>query len=201
MVRELAQPGRRILVVGTSGSGKTTMARRLAERLGLPHIELDELHWGPNWTEEPDEVFRERTLRAVEGCDGWTVDGNYSVTRDILWPRADTLVWLDYSLPLILWRLTRRTFSRALLDEPIWHGNKENLHTHFFTKDSLYWWVLTTYKQRRKTFGEIFARNEYEHLTKVRLRSAQEANSWLAGVRPVHSSIGAAPTGQLDSST
>ena len=175
-------PGRRVVVVGTSGSGKTTMARRLAERLGVPHIELDALHWGPNWTEEPDEVFRERTVHALNGPDGWTVDGNYSVVRDIVWSRADTVVWLDYSLPLILWRLTRRTFSRAVLKEEIWHGNKENLRTHLFTRDSLYWWVLTTYKKRRKQYPALFQDPEYAHLMKIRLRSASEANRWLASL-------------------
>src|SRR4051812_23251994 len=108
-------PGRRINVVGTSGSGKTTMARDLAGILGVPHVELDALHWGPNWTEEPDEVFRERVDTLLVG-DGWTTDGNYRTVRDIVWGRADTVVWLDYSLPLILWRLSRRTFGRALLN-------------------------------------------------------------------------------------
>jgi adenylate kinase family enzyme len=176
------QPGRRIVVVGTSGSGKTTMARRLGERLGVPHIELDELHLGPNWAEVPDELFRERTLRALDGREGWTVDGNYSQVRDIVWPRADTVVWLDYSLPLMLWRLTRRTFGRAILKEEVWHGNKESLRTHLFTKDSLYWWVLTTYKVRRKEYPVLLQNPEYAHLIKIRLRSAREANRWLERV-------------------
>ncbi|MEO8289168.1 MAG: AAA family ATPase [Chloroflexota bacterium] len=177
-----AQPGKRIAVVGTSGSGKTTMARRLAARLGVPHIELDELHWGPNWTEERDDVFRERVDIRLRG-DGWTTDGNYTAVRDIVWARADTVVWLDYSLPLILWRLTRRTFSRAVLNEEIWHGNKESLRTHFFTKDSLYLWVFQTYKKRRREYPVLFARPEYTHLTKIRLRSVGEAQRWLESVR------------------
>jgi adenylate kinase family enzyme len=176
------KPGQRVIVVGTSGSGKTTMARRLAERMEAPHVELDRLHWGPNWTEEPDEVLRERAEKALEGQERWVIDGNYHAVRDIVWPRADTVVWLNFSLTLILWRLTRRTFGRAVLKEEIWHGNKENLHTHLFTKDSLYWWVLTTYKKRRKEYPVLFAKPEYGHLKKIVLRSAGEAEEWLKEV-------------------
>ena len=93
-------PGpRRIAVVGTSGSGKTTLAHRLAERLGIPHVELDALHWGPNWTPVAADLFRERVAQALSG-EAWVVDGNYSRVRDIIWTRADTLVWLDYSWPV-----------------------------------------------------------------------------------------------------
>jgi adenylate kinase family enzyme len=177
----MEMPGKRINVIGTSGSGKTTMARLLAARLGVPHIELDALHWGPNWTEEPDEVFRERADRLLVG-EGWTTDGNYAVVRDILWSRADTIVWLDYSLPLILWRLTRRTFGRAILNEEIWHGNRESLRTHFLTKDSLYLWVFQTYKKRRREYPLLLAQPEFAHIKKIRLNSAREARRWLAAM-------------------
>nr|MBF6590244.1 hypothetical protein [Ktedonobacterales bacterium] len=100
-------PGQRIAVLGTSGSGKTTLAAALAHRLAVPHVELDALHWGPDWTPTPTAVLRERVAAALHG-DGWVVDGNYSALRDTIWSRADTLVWLDYSLPLVLARLTRR---------------------------------------------------------------------------------------------
>src|SRR5689334_5774453 len=88
---------RRIAVTGTSGSGKTTFARRLGERLGLPHIELDALFWRPGWVESDTESFRTRVAEAIAG-EGWVVDGNYSPVRDLYLARVDTVVWLD--LPL-----------------------------------------------------------------------------------------------------
>src|SRR5579859_8182423 len=106
-------PGRRIVVVGTSGSGKTTMASTIARFLGIPHVELDALHWGPRWTEAPLGVFRERVDQALSH-EAWTVDGNYSKVRDIVWRRADTVVWLDYPLWLIMQRLALRTAGRII---------------------------------------------------------------------------------------
>jgi adenylate kinase family enzyme len=73
----------RIVVVGTTGSGKTTLAGQLSERLGSPHIELDELNWGPNWTMRPDDVFRKSADEATSR-DRWVLDGNYGRTRDIV---------------------------------------------------------------------------------------------------------------------
>jgi len=104
--------GRRIVVVGTTGSGKTTLAGELARRLEVPHVELDALHWEPGWTEAPTDLFRERVTHALSG-EAWVADGNYSAVRDIVWSRADTIVWLDYSLPTMLYRLARRTFRSA----------------------------------------------------------------------------------------
>src|SRR5438132_8383373 len=92
-------PLRRVVVVGTSGSGKTTLAREIARRLSLPHVELDAVHWGPGWTEPPVELFRQRTQEALQG-DRWVADGNYGKVRDLVWGRAEMLVWLDYALPL-----------------------------------------------------------------------------------------------------
>src|SRR4051812_29513824 len=99
---------RRGVVGGTSGAGKTPPAAALARRLGVPHIELDALHWGPNWTPIEPAVFRGRVAAAVEG-QGWVCDGNYSTVRDLVWGRADTLVWLDYPMGLVFRRVLGRT--------------------------------------------------------------------------------------------
>lgn len=172
-----ARPGARILVVGTTGTGKTALAARLARRLGYPHVELDALHWGPGWTPVPVEVFRERVGRATRGpC--WVVDGNYSVVRDLLWPAADTLVWLDFSLAVILWRLVRRTLRRCILREPLWNGNRESFR-QALGRNSILLWALRTYRQRRRNYPELLVRPEYRHLSVVRLRSPREAEAWL----------------------
>jgi adenylate kinase family enzyme len=100
----------RISVVGTSGSGKTTLARHIAQRLAIPHVELDKLHWEPNWIEVPDDVMRERVSQAL-ASNTWVVDGNYSLVSDIVWGKADTVVWLDYPLWLVMKQLDGEHFT------------------------------------------------------------------------------------------
>ncbi len=169
---------RRIVVIGTSGSGKTTTARQLAQRLGCPHVELDALHWEPNWTEAPLDVFRTRVAEALAG-DAWVTDGNYSQVRDIAWGRADTVVWLDYSLPVVLWRVVWRTLRRSLTREELWSGNRESLRKALFSRDSIVLWSLQTYHRRRREYPALFARPEYAHLAVVRLPSPRATREWL----------------------
>lgn len=172
---------RRIHVVGTSGSGKTTLARRLAQRLDIPHVEMDALFWGPDWTPAPRELFRERAAHALGG-DAWTTDGNYSKVRDIVWGRADTIVWLNYSLPLVLWRVTWRTLRRSLTREELWSGNRETLGNAFFDRDSIVLHALRTHRRRKQQYPELLHRPEYSHLHLVELRSPRQARRWLKEV-------------------
>lgn len=169
---------RRIAVVGTSGSGKTTLARRISRSLGIPHVELDALHWEPGWVEAPFEVLQERVRRALAG-DAWVVDGNYSSVRDIVWKRANTIVWLDYPLPLIMRQLLGRTLRRALTRQELWGGNRETLSKAFFSRDSILLWALTTYRRRRKEYPALFAMPEHSHLRVVRLHSRKETHAWV----------------------
>ncbi len=172
--------GRRFAVIGTSGSGKTTTASQIARRLGISHVELDALHWEPGWAEAPLAIFCERVAQALRG-DAWAVDGNYSKVRDIVWSRADTVVWLDYALPVIMGRLIQRTLRRIVTQEELWNGNRESLRT-MFSRESILLWALQTYRKRREEYPILFNRPEYAHLAVARLRSPQAARAWLSSL-------------------
>ncbi len=118
----------RINVVGSTGSGKTALARRISERLGIPYVELDAIRHGPGWTEMPDHLFREKVSIALSD-DTWVVDGNYHVLRDVVWPKASTIIWLDYTMRVVAWRLFSRTLRRNLTGEVLWNGNRERFRT------------------------------------------------------------------------
>jgi adenylate kinase family enzyme len=174
----LSQP--RVTVVGISGSGKTSLARSLARRLGVPHIEFDALFWGPGWQPVAREQFRAQVAAAL-AAPAWVTDGNYASVRDLVWPRATTLVWLDYPLPLVMWRLARRTLRRIISAEELWNTNRERLRENFFSRDSIFLWALTSHPRHRREYPVLLARPENAHLAVVRLRSPRETERWLAG--------------------
>ncbi len=167
--------------MGTSGSGKTTLARELARRLGYRHIELDAIHWQPNWIEMPTEDFRTQ-LEPLIAQENWTMDGNYSKVRDMIWQRADTLVWLEYSLPVIFWRLGWRSLKRVLLREELWNGNREDWGV-FIGYDSLFTWVLRSQPRHRREYPLKFQQPEFAHLQIIHLHSPRETDAWLKNLQ------------------
>lgn len=170
----------RINVTGTSCSGKTTLSRRLAARLGVPCVELDALFWGADWTPVPLETFRERVAAAARG-DRWVIDGTYSAVRDLTWSRVDAVVWLDYPMPIVLARWARRTIARIRSGAEFWPGtgNRESVR-HALRRDGLLHWIVTTHRARRRRLArDLAARPD---ITSVRLRSPREAERWLESV-------------------
>jgi hypothetical protein len=113
------------------------------------------LHWGPDSTPVPLQIFRARAVDAVSG-DAWVVDGNDSKARDIVWNRAEMVVWLDYTLPVILWQLTRRTLRTSIGQEELWHGNRESLCRALLSRESIILWALKTYRRRRRWYPTLF---------------------------------------------
>jgi adenylate kinase family enzyme len=173
---------KRVVIIGTSCSGKTTFARNLAQKLDVQHIELDSIHWKPNWTPTPKEEFRILAMEAV-APEAWVLDGNYSAVRDILWARATTLIWLNYPFYVVAWRAVSRTFRRVFGQQVMWSGNRETFRQSFMSKDSILWWVLKTYLRRRHEYPRLFREPTNGHLQITVLTSPAEAERFLQSVR------------------
>ena len=185
----------KIAVVGASCSGKTTVARRLAEHYGVPHVELDALHWGPNWTPCPTEEFRVRVQQALTSA-GWVADGSYhgKLGNSVL-EQADYAVWLDLPFRTVVGRVWTRTMRRIRNREELWNGNRENWREAFLSRDSLFVWIVTSHRARRRRYLGRSDRFEF-----VRLRSQREIDSWLESVRPEPARPTPPPTSVLPSS-
>lgn len=168
----------RLIIVGGSGTGKSTLAQVLARRLELAYTELDSLYWGPDWTESSAEDFRRRVAVLV-ARDGWVLDGNYGKVRDLLWGRADVLIWLDYPLGLTLWRLLKRTLQRIAQRTELWQGNRETWRGAFLSRDSLFLHLLRTHHSRRRAYRLALDDPAYAHLQVIRLRSPNQTAKWL----------------------
>ena len=171
----------RISIVGTSSCGKTTLARRIAALVDAPHIELDAIHWGPNWTPLSQEVMHERVAAAAAG-ESWVIEGGYSFVRDLIWQRADTVIWLDYSLPVIFGRSIRRTSLRIVKRQELWNGNRETL-VQALSRDSILLWVLKTYGQRRRQISASLACPEYSGLHVLHFKSPRQTKRWLQNIQ------------------
>ena len=170
----------RINVIGTSGSGKSTFGRRLAEVLGLPYIEMDAVYWRPNWGQPTDEEFIPQIAEIAAGSR-WVLDGNYSRTTPVKWSRAQLVVWLDMSLTRTIYRVTSRCLKRAFAGNEIWPGtgNRETLRKSFLSRKSVILWALTNFHRNRRRYDEMFASAEYPHLAFVRLTSPSEVKRFL----------------------
>jgi adenylate kinase family enzyme len=178
---------RRINVAGISGSGKSTLGQHLARTLGVPYVELDALFHGPGWTEPTDEEFKETIRAAIDGHDGWVIDGNYhSRVGDLVLDQAELLVWLDFPLRTCIPRLVRRTLKRLRTKEDLWgSGNRERLWTAFFMPNSLLHWTIKSYFRHQREWPERFARQP--DLEVVRLRSPRETAAWVEQFERAHS--------------
>lgn len=173
----------RVVVFGTTGSGKSWLADRLASHTGLRVVELDALFWGRDWQPALPELFRHR-VECETSADGWIVVGNYGQVRDLTWRAADTLIWLDLPLPVVMAQLLRRTIRRATTGEELWGtGNRETLRNAFFSRHSILLWALKTHAKNRQRF-EIECGLLANDKRVVRLRSRREISAFASSPQP-----------------
>ncbi|MCB1072360.1 MAG: adenylate kinase [Chlamydiales bacterium] len=143
---------KRIVIIGSCGSGKTTLARHLAENLDYPVTDLDDLYWLPNWTLRPKEEFASLIEKATRS-DCWIICGNQSKFRHLIWPKADTIIWLDLPLHILLRRVLVRSLQRICDKKPICNGNYETFSRLFCSK-SIFYWLLKSYFRHRRDYSK-----------------------------------------------
>lgn len=168
----------RVAVVGTSCSGKSTLAERLAPVLALPRIELDEIHWGPGWNASPPDVFRS-DVEAALAAPRWICAGNYSAVRDIVWRRATALVWIDLPFPVVFARALLRTLRRTLTRAPVCGDNREPW-LGFLDPEWIPYWVVRTWRRNRIVFRTLIDSGTFAALDVIELRSRVEVERFVA---------------------
>jgi len=176
----------RILILGRTGSGKTTLARELAAALGVPHVELDSLYFGPDFSRAPLSLLRERTSAAIAG-DRWVTDGNKRAVRDLVWPRADTIIWLDYPVYMSFWRLAKRARTRtsALSAHAAQTGRRTGLPKQMLAAARGVLTALRSHRGQRREYPSLFTQPANQHLAVARLRSPRATRQWMARVTEV----------------
>lgn len=170
---------RRVSVVGSPGSGKTTFGRRLAEHLDVPFVELDAIFHQADWADLPRDIFRARVGEALAG-DGWVVDGNYSAVRDLVWRAADTVVWLALPRSVVMRRVGFRTVRRAITRERLWNGNREPLTNlyHLDPEKNILRWTWVKYPEYAERYADGSGDPANRHLRFIRLVSQEQIDSF-----------------------
>ena len=172
-------PFERIIVIGTTGTGKSTLAQQLAEKFDGDFVELDALYWEPGWQPAPFDVFYARVEAATQPTR-WAAAGNYQAMRGLVWDRADTIIWLDYPFLFNLARLSKRAWHRWWSHETLWNGNRESIgmDLKLWSQESLFYWFFKNFWKRKREYTLLLALPEYASKA-LRFTSQQELDAWL----------------------
>jgi adenylate kinase family enzyme len=174
---------KKINIIGTCGSGKSTFSQLLANKINADYIEMDLLFWQPNWQQSNNEQFFKKLNNAV-AKDSWVLDGNYSRSQEIKWQSVDTVIWLDYGFFRTFYQVFTRSINRAWYKNELWAGtgNKESFCKTFCHKDSIILWMLTNYHRNKLKYHCLMQSEQMKDKQFIRLKSPQEANDFLAAL-------------------
>ena len=168
---------KKISIIGTSCSGKTYLGKLLSEQMGYPFLDIDDVYWLPGWTKAKPETVRKKIQQHV-AQDAWVIVGNaHSDSQKLIWPHVDTLIWLDIPLYILLWRGIKRSLQNILLKRELCNGNFETVHK-FFSKTSIVFWILQSFKKRKQAYGNIFKQKPYP-CEYVHLRSSRDVEAFI----------------------
>jgi adenylate kinase family enzyme len=188
VVAQLPFDARRVVVRGTSGSGKTALAQRIAATLRITHVELDAVFHQPGWTPLSDEAFAARVASVAEQ-EAWVVCGNYRLVADLLLARADTAILFDLPRRIVMTRIVRRTLRRVVRRQELWNGNRERWRNLFRLdpEESVIAWAWTTHAERHERIVEFLAHPPRGDLRLVHIATRDDERLVYAGLRdPVH---------------
>jgi len=173
----------RLAVVGTTGAGKTTLARSISQSLGIPHVELDGIYHQPGWQRLPEAEFRTRIIEEV-GRPDWVIDGNYSEVRDLVWAEADAVIFLDYPRKVIMRRVIRRSLGRAATRRRLWNGNRESFK-NLLSRDpeeNIIRWASAAVDTLHERYLTAMDDTKWSGLNFVRLADPRQAAAFLAAL-------------------
>lgn len=174
----------KINVVGTSASGKSTFSKKLAEKLGLDYIELDNLFWLDDWQEASDLEFFTKIKQHIQAAErGYVIDGNYTRSVNIKWDNIDTVIWLDLPFCTNLYQAVARAICRVVTKQKLWqNSNNQESVRQIFSKDSIIWWMIKTHHKNRKKYQEMMLNPKYSHIRFIHLKSRNDYSEFLASL-------------------
>jgi adenylate kinase family enzyme len=173
----------RFAVVGTTGVGKTTLARSISQCLSIPHVELDGIYHQAGWKRLPEAQFRVRIIEEV-GRPDWVIDGNYSEVRDLVWGAADLVMFLDYPRSIIMSRVIRRSLTRAAVRRQLWNGNRESFKS-LLSRDpekNIIRWASAGVDTLHERYVSAMEDPKWSRLNFVRLTDPRQAAAFLAAL-------------------
>lgn len=172
---------KKIMICGSIGAGKTTLAKALSKKLNIAHTELDSVYWLPGWQMRPAEQMQE-LINKTTSVDRWIICGNFNAFKELTRDRADTIIWLDYPFLICFWQALKRSIRNIKTHQKCCNGNQDTWRRLFFSKNSILLWLIRTFRRRNKRYETMMQDPFYKNKAFIRLKSRKEAEKWLAGL-------------------